>query len=104
MLATHLLFRKPFYGWIVVGVAALVAFSSGPGQSYTFSVFIDSMMLDSGLSRTDLSTLYAVGTGLSAGVVMVVSRLADKFGPRLMIVLTPKYTLHVFGSYSENIF
>ena len=65
-----------------------MAFSSGPGQSYTFSVFIDPMIVDLGLSRTDISVLYAVGTGFSATLVIIVSRLADKFGPKIMIVLT----------------
>ncbi len=89
MLLVHLLSNRPiFYGWIIVGIASLVAFSSGPGQSYTFSVFIDSMIADSGLSRTDISVLYAVGTGISAATVMIVSRMADKFGPRMMVVIT----------------
>ena len=79
---------KPFYGWVIVTVAALVAFSSGPGQSYTFSVFIDSMIDEFNLSRTDISGLYAIGTGISAAMVMVVSRLADKFGPKAMIMIT----------------
>lgn len=79
---------KSFYGWIIVTVAALVAFSSGPGQSYTFSVFIDSMIAEFNLSRTDISGLYAIGTGISAAMVMVVSRLADKYGPKAMIIVT----------------
>lgn len=79
---------KPFYGWVIVVVAALVAFSSGPGQSYTFSVFIDSMIAEFNLSRTDISGLYAIGTGISAAMVMIVSRLADKFGPKAMIIIT----------------
>ena len=29
-----------FYGWIIVAVANLGIFSSGPGQSHTFSVFV----------------------------------------------------------------
>ncbi|MGD9890184.1 MAG: MFS transporter [Dehalococcoidia bacterium] len=76
---------RPFYGWAVVAVGALVAFSSGPGQSYIFSVFLDSLIEATGLSRTSLSALYAVGTGLSAVMVLVVSRLADRFGVRLVL-------------------
>jgi len=88
-VVVHSSSHKPFfYGWVIAGIAALVAFSSGPGQSYTFSVFIDSMILDLGLSRTDISVLYAVGTGFSATMVIIVSRLADKYGPKIMIVLT----------------
>ncbi len=63
----------------------LITFSSGPGQSYVFSVFLDSIIHDTGLSRTTVSALYAVGTGVSAALVMLVSRLADRYGPRLTV-------------------
>lgn len=68
-------------------IGALIAFSSGPGQSYGFSVFIDSMIEDTGLSRTRISLLYTIGTGLSAVMVGGVSRLADRFGARVMAIL-----------------
>jgi len=79
--------RAPFYGWAIVAVCSLVAFSSGPGQSFGFSVFIDSIIEDTGLDRTLISTLYAVGTGVSAVMVMIVSRLADRFGARQTLIL-----------------
>ena len=76
-----------FYGWVIVVVGALVAFSSGPGQSFVFSIFIDSMIEETGFSRSELSGLYMVSTGLSALMVAIVSRTADRVGPRLMLVL-----------------
>ena len=51
-----------FYGWVIVVVGALVAFSSGPGQSFVFSIFIDSMIEETGFSRSELSGLYMVST------------------------------------------
>jgi MFS family permease len=77
---------RPFYGWWVVGVGALVAFSSGPGQSFIFGVFLDSLIEDTGLSRTTISALYAVGTGVSAFMVFTVSRLADRYGARTTLI------------------
>ena len=76
-----------FYGWVIVVVGALVAFSSGPGQSFVFSIFIDSMIEETGFSRSELSGLYMVSTGLSALMVAIVSRMADRVGTRLMLVL-----------------
>lgn len=76
-----------FYGWVIVITAALVAFSSGPGQSFVFSIFVDSMIEDTGFSRSTISGLYAVSTGLSALMVVVVSRLADRWGARLNLIL-----------------
>jgi sugar phosphate permease len=78
--------RRPFYGWAIVGVAGLTFFASGPGQSFGFSVFIDSFIADTGLSRTEISALYTVGTGLSAVMVMLVGRAADRIGPRWMLL------------------
>ncbi len=73
---------RVFYGWWIVAAGAVIAFSSGPGQTYGFSAFIDSIIEDTGLERTSLSALYAIGTGVSAVMVMVVSRLADRYGVR----------------------
>ncbi len=78
--------RRIFYGWLIVAAAGLVVFSSGPGQSYVFAVFIDSIIEDTGLSRTGISVLYLASTILSAILVTFVSRLADRYGPRLMLV------------------
>ena len=47
---------RVFYGWIIVGIAMLTTFASGPGQSYLFSVFIDPIIADTGMSRTEIST------------------------------------------------
>ena len=65
----------------------MVAFSSGPGQSFVFSIFIDSMIEDTGFSRSTISGLYTVSTGVSAAMVLVVSRLADRWGARSNLIL-----------------
>ncbi len=72
--------ERPFYGWAVVLVAMLATFCSGPGQSFVFSVFVDPILADTGISRVYLSTLYAFGTAVSAAMVVLVARLADRFG------------------------
>lgn len=80
--------RRFFYGWFIVGAAGLVVFSTGPGQSYVFSVFIDSIIDDTGLSRTGVSVLYLASTVLSALLVTLVSSFADRYGPRIMLVVS----------------
>lgn len=71
----------------MVAVGMVVIFSSGPGQSYLFSVFIDPIIEDTGLTRTAVSGLYALGTFLSAAMVYVISSLADRKGVRWTLVL-----------------
>lgn len=90
--------RGIFYGWVIVGIAMLATFASGPGQSYLFSVFIDAIIEDTGISRTGISTLYAAGTFLSAGMVFFISRLADARGPRLTLtIIAFAFGLACFG-------
>lgn len=90
--------RGIFYGWVIVGIAMLATFASGPGQSYLFSVFIDPIIEDTGISRTGISTLYAAGTFLSAAMVFFISRLADARGPRLTLtVIAFCFGLACFG-------
>lgn len=78
---------RPFYGWWIVLSAMLVTFAAGPGQSFMFTVFIDPIIEDTGYTRTMLSSIYAAGTVVSALAVMIVSRLSDRFGPRLMLMV-----------------
>jgi sugar phosphate permease len=79
--------RAPFYGWAVVAVAMLATFCSGPGQSFVFSVFVDPIIADIGLSRMQVSGLYALGTAVSAAMVVLVGRMVNRFGARLMLAL-----------------
>ncbi|MGH2597878.1 MAG: MFS transporter, partial [Dehalococcoidia bacterium] len=78
--------KRPFYGWGVVGVCSVVAFCTGPGQTQVFSVFIDPLIEDLGISRTLISALYMAGTAASAATVLGIGRLTDRFGGRRMLI------------------
>ena len=54
--------ERLFYGWVVLGVAALGLFASGPGQSHIFSVFVAPISEDLGISRTSIAFAYALAT------------------------------------------
>ncbi len=79
--------RVPFfYGWVILAVSALAIFISGPGQTYSVSIFVDPIISDMGWSRTMVSGLYTAGS-LTAGVAMIfVGRLLDRYGARIMLV------------------
>ncbi|RBW69039.1 MFS transporter [Bacillus taeanensis] len=73
-----------YYGWVIVGIAALGVFFSGPGQTYSISVFIDYYIQDFGWSRSLVSTVYSAAT-LAAGLLLfIIGRLVDRFGQRFM--------------------
>ena len=73
---------------LIVAAATLAAFATGPGQSWVVSVFVDSIIAGTGLTRIGVSTLYAIATGLSAAFAVLAGRLADRHGPRRMILGT----------------
>ncbi len=96
-MPSHLPSEKPdsivrrvpfFYGWFVLSVSTLAMFISGPGQTYSVSIFVDPIIKQFGWSRTLVSGLYTGGS-LTAGVLMVlVGRLLDRYGARIMIVIS----------------
>ena len=76
-----------FYGWIIVFVCALGCFFSGPGQTFSISMFIDSFIRDLGITRSLISTYYSISTLLAGIVVIIVSRQIDHFGHRKAITM-----------------
>jgi len=76
-----------YYGWVIVGMAALGVFFSGPGQTYSNSIFIDYYIRDFGWSRSLVSSIYSIAT-LASGILMFfVGRYIDKYGQRKMAVI-----------------
>lgn len=76
--------RRFYYGWIMVAVAAMGLFFSGPGQTYSVSVFINSYIQDFGWSRSVVSSLYSTATLVAGTLLYIVGRYIDKYGHRRM--------------------
>ena len=80
-------YRPPFfYGWIVLFTAAWSAFFTGPGQTYSYSIFIDSFIQEFGWSRTLVSLLYTTATLISGFLMSVIGLMIDRFGARRMCI------------------
>ena len=80
-------FGRIYYGWIIVFIGALGIFFSGPGQTYSNSIFIDAYIEGFGWSRSLVSSVYSIAT-LVAGLIMIfVGRFIDRFGQRVMMVV-----------------
>ena len=82
---TNKLGFKFFYGWVIVGVASFGVFSSGPGQSHTFSAFIGPISEDLGISSATIATAYGLATLAAAFALPYMGRLVDRHGPRTML-------------------
>lgn len=76
-----------YYGWLMVGIAGIGLFCSGPGQSYTFSVFIEPISRDLGISKTSIATAYAIATLVAAFLLPRTGKLLDRLGPRKTLFL-----------------
>jgi MFS family permease len=74
--------NKGFYGWRIVVFAAIALALTGPGQTYGVSVFVDPMIEDLGISRTQMTTAYLVGTLVGALALPWIGQAIDRFGVR----------------------
>jgi MFS family permease len=90
------LFPNPrFYGWAVVGVGFLCSALSSPGQSFAISLYLDHLIADFGISRVELSSLYAVATLVAAVCLPLIGGLSDRVSGRRF--LTPTLVLLAFA-------
>jgi len=76
-----------FYGWVVWGFSTLGILFSIPGQTMGLAVFTDSFIEVLGLTRTELSLAYLVGTVGSSLFLARAGRWYDLFGGRTMITI-----------------
>lgn len=74
-----------FYGWRIVGFATVTAALTGPGQTIGVSVFIDHLIADLALSRSEVATAYLIGTLLGGVSLPAVGRWIDRIGVRYAI-------------------
>ena len=76
-----------YYGWMMVAVAGIGMFCSGPGQSYTFSVFVEPISQDLGISKASIASAYAIATLAAAFLLPRAGKLLDRFGPRRTLLM-----------------
>lgn len=77
-----------FYGWVAIAIAAIGYFFTGPGQTYSFSLFIDHFIADFGWSRVLVNTLYSVASLISGLSMFFVGRYVDKKGAKRVMILS----------------
>lgn len=76
-----------YYGWVIVVIAGLSYFFSGPGQTFSNAIFIDYYIEEFGWSRSTVSGIYSAATLLAGFLIFVVGRLIDNQGIRKMAVI-----------------
>ncbi len=83
------IYRLPFYyGWVIVFLGAFTMFFTTPGQSDSFSIFMNSFINEFGWSRTLVSSLYSTATLVSGALMFFVGRLVDRLGSKRVAMLS----------------
>ena len=75
-----------YYGWVVLAAGSIGVLASVPGQTAGVSVFTDSLIETTGLSRLELSIAYLIGTGSSGFLLPRGGRAIDRYGSRRVAV------------------
>jgi MFS family permease len=76
---------RVFYGWVILAVASLIMFGTGPGQSHLIGLFFDPISQELGLSRTSIAAAYGSATLVAALALPRMGRLVDRHGPATML-------------------
>ena len=77
-----------FRGTLILAMASLAVFLSGPGQTYGVSVFIDPMLAEFGWSRSLIAGAYSLATLLSAIPLVIIGRQIDRVGNRIVLTIS----------------
>lgn len=81
--------RLPFYyGWVMLPIAMLAAIATSPGQTYGISIFNPYFREALGISHSQLTGAYMVGTLLAALPQPYIGGLMDRFGIRRVMFVT----------------
>jgi len=76
--------RKPFYGWVIVGVSFLIGVTEVGVFQNILSIFMKPMAQDFGWSRASITGAIAFGSICGGLVSPFVGPFLDRYGPRMV--------------------
>ncbi|MCL2670338.1 MAG: MFS transporter, partial [Syntrophaceae bacterium] len=76
--------RKPFYGWVIVGVSFLIGFTESGVFQNILAIFMKPMVDELGWSRAAVTGAIAFGSFCGGIVALAVGPLLDRYGPRMV--------------------
>jgi len=80
--------RRTFYGWIIVGMAALAMVGTLPGRTQGLGLITEPLMRDLGIGRIAYAQINLAATLAGSLFCFGVGRLIDRRGSRLVLTLT----------------
>ena len=76
--------RKPYYGWIIVGVSFLISFTESGVFQNILSIFMKPMVDEFGWSRASVTGAIAFGSLCGGFLSLAVGPILDRYGPRMV--------------------
>ena len=76
-----------YYGWVILAVCTLANFSSGPGQTFTFSIFQNSFIDELEITSTNVATSYLFGSLFASVAMVFLGKILDKSNPKYILIL-----------------
>jgi MFS family permease len=80
--------ERVYYGWVVLGVAALAMVGTLPGRTQGLGLITEPLLRDLGLSRVTYAQINLVATLIGALGCLGVGRLIDRVGSRIVLTVT----------------
>jgi MFS family permease len=76
-----------FYGWVVVGMAALAMVGTLPGRSQGLGLITEPLLRDTGLGRIAYAQINLVATLIGSAFCFGIGRLIDRRGSRVVLTV-----------------
>jgi MFS family permease len=80
--------EKLYYGWIVLGVAALAMIGTLPGRTQGLGLITEPLLRDLGISRVAFAQINLVATLIGALFCIGIGKLIDRAGSRIVLTAT----------------
>ena len=77
-----------YYGWVVLGVAALAMVGTLPGRTQGLGLITEPLLRDLGISRVAFAQINLVATLIGSLFCLGVGRLIDRIGSRAVLTVT----------------
>jgi MFS family permease len=77
-----------YYGWVVLGVAALAMVGTLPGRTQGLGLITEPLLRDLGISRVAYAQVNLVATLIGALFCIGIGRLIDRRGSRIVLTVT----------------
>ena len=79
--------ERIYYGWVVLGVAALAMVGTLPGRTQGLGLITEPLLRDLSLSRVTFAQINLVATLVGALFCLGVGRLIDRVGSRIVLTV-----------------